>query len=131
VVEQHHDEHGIVWPAALAPYDVQVIPLGRKVDVAMVQAVTDALTETGLDVLVDDRPDRSAGVRFADADLIGCPVRVVIGRRAAEGVVEVRSRDGSVVTEVPIADLVATVAHLRQRSGLDDQCTTPVPGYGA
>ncbi|OHV44213.1 proline--tRNA ligase [Pseudofrankia sp. BMG5.36] len=113
VVEQHHDEHGIVWPASLAPYDVAVIPLGRKVDPTVVQAVTDALAEAGLDVLVDDRPGGSAGVRFADADLIGCPYQVIVGRRAAEGIVELRSRDRSVVTETLVDDLVTALARLR------------------
>ncbi len=114
VIEQHHDENGIVWPAALAPYDVEVIPLGRKVDWDVVNSVAGSLEAEGLDVLVDDRQGSSAGVKFADADLIGCPVQVVIGRRAAEGVVEVRTRDRSVVTEIDIADLPKTVEQLHR-----------------
>ncbi|KDA40610.1 proline--tRNA ligase [Frankia sp. B2] len=114
VIEQHHDENGVVWPAALAPYDVEVIPLGRKIDWDVVRSVAGPLEAEGLDILVDDRLGSSAGVKFADADLIGCPVQVVIGRRAAEGIVEVRARDRSVVTEVDITDLPKTVERLRR-----------------
>lgn len=124
VVEQHHDEHGVIWPAPLAPYDVQVIPLGRKVDAAVVRAVTDALAEAGLDVLVDDRPGGSAGVRFADADLIGCPYQVIVGRRAAEGIVELRTRDRSIVTETSVDDLAAVLAAVLAR--LHDARRAPV-----
>jgi prolyl-tRNA synthetase len=101
VIEQHHDEHGILWPAELAPYDVEVIPLGRKVDEGLVGAAADALAAAGLTVLVDDRPGASAGVRFADADLIGCPFQVVLGRRAADGIAEVRTRDRRTVPRSP------------------------------
>ncbi len=114
VIEQHHDENGIVWPAALAPYDVEVIPLGRKIDEEIVSSVAGPLVAEGLEVLVDDRTGNSAGVKFADADLLGCPVQIVIGRRAAEGIVEIRTRDRSVVTEVEITDLPKTVEHLRR-----------------
>ncbi|WP_239307901.1 proline--tRNA ligase [Frankia sp. Cj3] len=114
VIEQHHDENGIVWPAALAPYDVEVIPLGRKIDEEIVNSVAGPLVAEGLEVLVDDRTGNSAGVKFADADLLGCPVQIVIGRRAAEGIVEIRTRDRSVVTEVEITDLPKTVEHLRR-----------------
>jgi len=113
VIEQHHDEHGILWPAELAPYDVEVIPLGRKVDEGLVGAAADALAAAGLMVLVDDRPGASAGVRFADADLIGCPFQVVLGRRAADGIAELRTRDRRTVTEVALADLPRAIAELR------------------
>ncbi len=63
---------------------------------------------------MDDRTGNSAGVKFADADLLGCPVQIVIGRRAAEGIVEIRTRDRSVVTEVEITDLPKTVERLRR-----------------
>ncbi|WP_045875685.1 proline--tRNA ligase [Pseudofrankia sp. DC12] len=110
VIEQHHDEHGIRWPAELAPYDVQVIPLGRKIDEELVRSVADALAAAGLDVLVDDRAGASAGVKFADADLIGAPFQVVLGRRAAEGIAELRTRDRSTVTEAALAQLPDLIA---------------------
>jgi prolyl-tRNA synthetase len=114
VIEQHHDERGIVWPAQLAPYDVQVISLGRRVDERLVASVADTLVAAGLEVLVDDRAAGSAGVRFADADLIGCPFQVVLGRRAAEGVAELRTRDRAVVAEVAVEDLPKEIARLRE-----------------
>jgi prolyl-tRNA synthetase len=80
----------------------------------VVRSVAGTLEAEGLDVLLDDRPGSSAGVKFADADLIGCPVQVVIGRRAAEGVVELRARDRSVVTEINITDLSKAVERLRR-----------------
>jgi prolyl-tRNA synthetase len=111
VIEQHHDDDGIRWPAGLAPYDVEVIPLGKNVDPAAVDGIAAALEADGLDVLIDDRPG-SAGVKFADADLLGCPIQVIAGRRLAEGMVEVRTRDRSRTFEVDIADLPKTVEQL-------------------
>ena len=99
--------------AELAPYDVEVIPLGRNVDEGLVGAAADALAAAGLTALVDDRPGASAGVRFADADLIGCPFQVVLGRRAADGIAELRTRDRRAVTEVALADLPRAIAELR------------------
>jgi prolyl-tRNA synthetase len=93
-VEQQHDEHGIVWPAALAPYDVHVLALagGNEEIVALAAEVAEALSAAGLEVLLDDR-DLRHGEKFADADLIGCPVRVTVGRKSLEdGSVDVRDR---------------------------------------
>jgi prolyl-tRNA synthetase len=118
IVEQHHDEDGIRWPVGLAPYDVEIVPLGRGVDADAVAGVAAAVGD-GVTVLIDDRPG-SAGVKFADADLIGAPVRVVAGRRLAEGIVEVRTRDRATTLEVPLADLGATV-----RTLLDDARPSP------
>ncbi|MCM3920651.1 His/Gly/Thr/Pro-type tRNA ligase C-terminal domain-containing protein [Frankia sp. AiPs1] len=111
IEQHHHDDNGILWPAELAPYDVEVIPLGKNVDPEAVTSVAATLQAEGLDVLVDDRPG-SAGVKFADADLIGCPVQVIAGRRLAEGVVEVRTRDRSTTLDVDIADLPKAVQRL-------------------
>ncbi|ADP79695.1 proline--tRNA ligase [Pseudofrankia inefficax] len=116
VIEQHHDEHGIRWPAELAPYDVQVIPLGRRVDEDLVRSVADMLAGVGLEVLVDDRSGASAGVKFADADLIGAPFQVVLGRRAAEGIAELRTRDRSTVTEVALTELTNVIDGIRTAS---------------
>jgi prolyl-tRNA synthetase len=93
-VEQQHDEYGIVWPAALAPYDVHVLALagGNEEIVALAAEVAEALSAAGLEVLLDDR-DLRHGEKFADADLIGCPVRVTVGRKSLEdGSVDVRDR---------------------------------------
>jgi prolyl-tRNA synthetase len=89
-VEQHYDENGIVWPAALAPYDVHVVALPGAEEIALRAA--EALSAAGQDVLLDDR-DLRAGEKFADADLIGCPTRVTAGRKSLEdGMVDVRDR---------------------------------------
>jgi prolyl-tRNA synthetase len=116
VIEQHHDDNGVRWPANLAPYDVEVVPLGKNVDVEAVTAVAAALDAEGLDVLIDDRSG-SAGVKFADADLIGCSVQVIAGRRLAEGVVEVRTRDRATTLDVDVADLPKIVQRLLGDTG--------------
>jgi prolyl-tRNA synthetase len=90
VVEQHHDDRGIVWPEAIAPYDVHVVALPGAADVA--ERAAAAFEAAGKSVLLDDR-DLRAGEKFADADLIGCPVRVTAGRKSLEdGAVDVRDR---------------------------------------
>ena len=94
VVEQHHDEHGIVWPASIAPYDVHVVVLaaGNAEIAAQADELAEALSAEGLEVLLDDR-DLRPGEKFADADLIGCPVRLTVGRKTLEDDgVDVRSR---------------------------------------
>ncbi len=97
-VEAHHDENGIAWPASLAPYDVHLVALGAARD-PEVGAEADALFEelraAGLTVLYDDR-DESPGVKFADADLIGLPLRLTVSsRNRKDGVIELQPRDGS------------------------------------
>jgi prolyl-tRNA synthetase len=85
IVEQHHDEHGIVWPSSVAPYDVHVLALqATAAGVADAAAsVAKALDQSGYDVLLDDR-DARAGEKFADADLIGIPIRVTVGKKSVE-----------------------------------------------
>ena len=102
-VEQHHDEHGIASPASIAPYDVQVVALpGLEEQAEEVAAKLDA---AGDEVLLDDR-DRRAGEKFADADLIGLPVRVTVGKKTLEdGAVDVRSRTTGEERRVAIAEL--------------------------
>jgi prolyl-tRNA synthetase len=115
VVEEHHDEQGIVWPAALAPYQVHVVALpGRGETAAEVTAAADRLYDelrgAGVEVLYDDR-DASPGVKFADADLLGMPTRVTVGAKGVgRGVVELRDRRTGEQTDVPLADAVATLA---------------------
>lgn len=107
-VEQSHDEHGIVWPRAIAPYDVHVLALHGGVAEVLEQAehVAALLGAEGLDVLLDDRDERP-GEKFADADLIGSPARVIVGRKTLEdGMVDARSRDGAFEERMEIADVV-------------------------
>ena len=106
VVEQHHDEAGIVWPVCVAPYEVEVVPLDVKGEVFEVaQTIATAAVEAGLEVVVDDRKER-AGVKFADADLMGYPYQVVLGRRGVKaGVAEVKDRATGERVEVPLDEV--------------------------
>jgi prolyl-tRNA synthetase len=102
-VEQSHDENGIVWPTALAPYDAHVVALPGAEEIALRAA--EALSATGLDVLLDDR-DQRAGEKFADADLIGCPLRVTAGKKSLEdGKVDVRTRADGDEKRLDVAEL--------------------------
>ena len=107
VVEQHHDELGIAWPKSIAPYDVHVVALPGVEEEAA--AAARSLEAGGADVLLDDR-DQRAGEKFADADLIGCPVRVTVGKKTAEdGAADVRDRGTGEERRVPIGDLGSVV----------------------
>jgi prolyl-tRNA synthetase len=102
-VEQGHDEHGIVWPRTIAPYDVHVLALPGVEHQA--EEAARVLDQAGAEVLLDDR-DARAGEKFADADLIGIPLRVTVGRKTAEdGGVDVRERAGGEERRVPIPEL--------------------------
>jgi prolyl-tRNA synthetase len=110
-VEQGHDEHGIVWPNAIAPYDIHVLALhgGSEEVLAEAERVATILDETGLDVLLDDRDERP-GEKFADADLVGCPVRVTVGRKTLEdGAVDVRARDVATDQRLGVRDVLKWV----------------------
>jgi prolyl-tRNA synthetase len=103
VVEQSHDEHGIVWPRSIAPYDAHVVVLKGAEEIG--DAAAAALSEAGLDVLLDDR-DQRPGEKFADADLIGIPMRVTAGKKSLEdGAVDVRDRATGEERRVNVADL--------------------------
>jgi prolyl-tRNA synthetase len=107
IVEQHHDERGIEWPRSVAPYDVHIVALPGTESYA--EAAASGLDEAGFDVLLDDR-DARAGEKFADADLIGCPFRVTVGRKAAEdGTVDLRERAKGEDDAVKVEELVAAV----------------------
>jgi len=93
VAEHFQDENGFTWPTQLAPYDIHVVPVNTKdeAQVALADELYGLLKSYRYDVLLDDRAER-AGVKFADADLIGLPVRVTVGKKAIEGIVEVKFR---------------------------------------
>ena len=102
-VEQSHDEHGIIWPSALAPYDVHVVALPGAESQA--EEAGRILSEAGADVLLDDRELR-AGEKFADADLIGLPRRVTVGRKTLEdGRVDLRDRGTGEERRIELSDL--------------------------
>jgi prolyl-tRNA synthetase len=107
-VEQHHDENGIVWPASIAPYDVHVLALHGGAEEVLAEAakVAKTLDEAGLEVLLDDRDERP-GEKFADADLIGCPLRVIVGKRSLEdGSVDFRRRNGSDEARAEVSEVL-------------------------
>jgi prolyl-tRNA synthetase len=111
VAEQHHDEAGLVWPAAVAPCDVHLVPTGQAQLEAAV-SLAGELVGRRLRVLLDDRPGVSAGVKFADAELLGMPRIVVLGRRLVDGYVEMRNRVTGERVDVALADLPDQLTHI-------------------
>jgi prolyl-tRNA synthetase len=112
VIEQHHDDDGIAWPVSVAPLEVAVIPLqvGDESVYPTAERLWRELAEAGIEVVLDDRDER-AGVKFADADLIGWPFQLIVGKRGlAEGVVELKDRATRERTTVPVGEAVAQVA---------------------
>ena len=111
-IEQHNDKDGIIWPVAIAPYEVIVLPVNTKDEASNAKAeeIYKALCDSGVEAIIDDRDER-AGVKFKDADLIGYPVRVVVGPKTlAKGQIEVRDRQTGEVTMVDVAsDYVAAI----------------------
>ena len=113
-IEQKHDDRGIVWPKALAPYQAHLVLLSpdRPPAVEAAERIYEQLLEAGVDVLYDDRADVRAGAKFADADLLGMPWRINVGRAADSGIVELVERATGLVTEVPVDEAVALTARL-------------------
>lgn len=110
ILENSHDEAGIVWPRAVAPFDVHVVVAGKAVELyEAADPLVAQLEAAGLEVLYDDRPKVSPGVKFKDAELIGVPTIVVVGKGLADGVVEVKDRATGARRDVAVAELVATL----------------------
>ncbi len=111
LVETSHDAAGIVWPVALAPYEVCVCPVKAtdEASVAAAEKIVAELEEAGVDVILDDR-DQRPGVKFKDADLVGFPVRITIGKSLAEGKVEVKWRWDSESTLVSVDEVAVQLA---------------------
>jgi prolyl-tRNA synthetase len=107
-IELHHDQDGIVWPMAIAPYRATVLTLGREPELAQAaEEVLGALARAGVDALYDDRDER-AGVKFKDADLLGIPIRIAVGKKGlAEGKVEWKRRGTKEVLLLPLAEVGA------------------------
>lgn len=113
-IEQSHDDDGIIWPAAIAPYEAVIVPANNKDEAVMAAArsLYDAFEEKADEVVLDDRNER-AGIKFKDADLIGYPVRVTIGKKWQEsGNVEIRVRRTGETIEVPLAECKAKVMEI-------------------
>ncbi|MBS3957167.1 MAG: proline--tRNA ligase [Clostridiales bacterium] len=123
VIEQHHDDHGIVWPMSVAPLHVAVVPLsvGEATVYPVAESIWNDLADAGIEVIIDDRDERP-GVKFADTDLIGYPIQIVVGKKGvAAGVVEVKDRATGTREEVPI-EAAASHAAAMVRDALASLC---------
>lgn len=115
VIEQHHDEQGIIWPISVAPYEVMVVPVNDKDEWLTEQSerLYHELLAQGVEAVLDDRKERP-GVKFNDADLLGFPIRVTMGKKCREtGLAEVRVRATGLVTEIPLEQVAAHVCQLK------------------
>jgi prolyl-tRNA synthetase len=113
-IEQFHDEQGIAWPRSVAPFEVELVTLGKQGEEArdLADRLYGELRDAGIDVLYDDR-EASAGEKFADAELLGCPLRLTVGRRSLEaGQVDVQIRRGQEKRSLPLVDAAAGAAGL-------------------
>lgn len=110
VIEQGNDENGIIFPVSVAPYEAIVIPVNNKQEEQMelAEKIYEDLKAKGIDVLFDDRAER-AGVKFKDADLIGVPVRIVVGKKCGEGVVEYKERTSDSAVEKTVDEAINDV----------------------
>ncbi|GAA6113916.1 proline--tRNA ligase [Apilactobacillus apinorum] len=110
IAEQQADENGLIWPKSISPFDIHLIPVNTKdeTQVSVADELETALKDAGFDVLTDDRKER-AGVKFADSDLIGLPIRVTVGKKASEGIVEIKIRKTGETVEVKQEEVVNTV----------------------
>jgi prolyl-tRNA synthetase len=114
VAETHHDENGLVWPMVIAPYEVvlTVVKVDHEESMAVAEKLYDDLRAAGVDVLLDDRDGR-AGVKFADAELVGIPLRVTIGPRGIEnGQLELTTRADGEQVDVPIDEVAGQLVEL-------------------
>lgn len=115
-IEQLSDENGIVWPLAIAPYQAIVVPVNVKdeTQAKLAEKIYEQLKENGIEVLLDDRQER-AGVKFKDADLIGIPVRITVGKKAADGFCEFKFRSGGDAEDVSADEAVSkTIAYIKE-----------------
>lgn len=117
IVEQNSDENGMIWPKAIAPFDIHVIPVNVKdeTQAQLAQQITTLLEDAQYKVLLDDRKER-AGVKFADADLIGLPIRITVGKKAAEGIVELKLRKTGETLEVKTEEILNSLAVLFEQN---------------
>ena len=120
-VEQHHDANGICWPVSIAPFEVIVVPanIAEPSQAELAEQLYGQLQEAGVDALLDDRTER-AGVKFKDADLVGIPWRVVVGRGASEGLVELVERATGEKRDLAASSLLTTLLPVlqEQRNGI-------------
>ena len=107
VVEVSHDDAGIIWPKSIAPFSAHLVSIQSDERCDEIYAT---LTKSNISVLYDDRSDKSAGEKFADADLIGCPVRITVGGKTPEGKFEVKMRNGDETKLVSETELISLLS---------------------
>jgi prolyl-tRNA synthetase len=125
-IEQHHDADGITWPVPIAPFEVNLLSLqaGDAQVTGLCDRLEAELGAAGIDVLYDDRDERP-GVKFKDADLIGIPYRIAVGKKGvAEGLIEVKARRSPEVVKVKIDEVVAYVRERVERERLGTSAGT-------
>ena len=112
-IEQYNDENGIIWPVSIAPYIVDVIPVNIKneAQVNLAEKIYNNLQEEKIDVMLDDR-DEKPGFKFKDADLIGFPFKVVVGKKADEGIVELKIRKTGETFEISQNEIINKIKEL-------------------
>ncbi len=113
IAEQYNDENGLIWPIAIAPFQLHIVPVNVKDEhqIRLAEEIYKTFNSSGYEVLIDDRQER-AGVKFADSDLIGIPIRITVGKRASEGIVEVKVRKTGESFEVNKEELLSTIEKL-------------------
>ena len=113
IIEQNNDEAGIIWPMDVAPYKAVVVPVNVKdeTQVALAEKITKELEDAGVEVIIDDRDERP-GVKFKDWDLIGIPVRITVGKKASDGIVEFKKRSEKDYADMTAEDAVKTALDL-------------------
>ncbi|MBB4918167.1 proline--tRNA ligase [Streptosporangium saharense] len=109
LVEQRHDELGLVWPREVAPADVHIVGTGKEDQIEVATRIAEELDARGVRVLLDDRPSVSPGVKFKDAELLGMPTILIVGRGLSQGVAELRDRVSGAKEEIPIGEAVERV----------------------
>ena len=113
VIEQNHDDKGIIWPMIIAPYKVAIVLIDKNNDIQseMAEKLYSNLTASNIDTILDDRDER-AGVKFNDMDLIGIPIRITIGKKAKDGEVELKLRDSDEIQTVKIDDVITEIKQI-------------------
>ena len=119
IVEQYHDEYGIIWPLVVAPYHVIVTIVNVKDEKQreLGEKIYRELTDAGVEVLLDDRNER-AGVKFNDRDLIGIPIRITVGKKASENTVEYSLREDRENIEIPVDEIMDRIKRKFEEEGL-------------
>jgi prolyl-tRNA synthetase len=107
IVEQNHDDKGIIWPENIAPYKAIVLLMNSKDEkqAELAENVYETLQEYGIEVILDDRDERP-GVKFNDAELIGIPYRITVGKKAADGIMEFKARNSNEILDLTLEEII-------------------------